>query len=181
MPAHRDRRKVEVTKVDIERGLRNDSSLCVVATALARSIPEATRILVDTQTIRYTDATNGRRYAYLTPIKAQAYVVAFDAGDTIEPFAFWLNDPVPMRQHILTEEGRRISREKAAARRALDAAAAAPITPASGTQRKIERTEGDRRQPPTVFRGKVRTYGMRALRINQARGQNGFAIRDQDG
>jgi hypothetical protein len=68
-----------------------------VAQAIARTLPDATRIEVDTQTIRFS--MNGQRYAYLTPYQVTGYVIAFDAGEEIEPFKFQLREDkrVPIR------------------------------------------------------------------------------------
>jgi hypothetical protein len=69
-----------VTDEDIERAVPRDSSACLIAQAVQRTYPEATRIDVDLQTIRYT--LRGQRYYRLTPRRAQDYLIAFDAGDT---------------------------------------------------------------------------------------------------
>lgn len=81
--------RVEVTQDDIDRAMRSDSSRCVVAQAVARTVPHATRISVDIQTVRFTDG-DGVRRVYLTPTAVEQYVVGFDAGDEIKPFAFGL-------------------------------------------------------------------------------------------
>ena len=81
---------ITVTQEDIDRALRRKSGRCVVATAVARSIPDATRVEVDLQTIRFS--AEGERRVYLTPPAASGYVIAFDAGDDIHPFAFRLSE-----------------------------------------------------------------------------------------
>jgi hypothetical protein len=80
--------EVAVTQEDIDQALRKDSSRCVVATAIARVFPKASRIVVDVHSIKFTDGP--RRYTYLTPPKVMDYIVAFDAGDQLHPFRFRL-------------------------------------------------------------------------------------------
>lgn len=82
---------VYVTQEDIDKAWRNNSSKCVVAQAIARTIPHATRVDVDVQTVRFTDSEGVRR-VYLTPMAVEKYVIDFDAGDPIEPFKFGLYD-----------------------------------------------------------------------------------------
>jgi hypothetical protein len=77
----RVRYAVDVTQEDIDRAKRNDSYRCVVVQALARTIPQASSIRVDTQTIRFR--VGDERLQYLTPNSAAQYVVDFDAGDKI--------------------------------------------------------------------------------------------------
>jgi len=117
------RHTIEVTQGDIDRAMTKNSSRCVVATAIARSIPSATRISVDVQSIRFTVA--GERFAYLTPYAVSGYVVAFDAGDDIHPFRFRLDEAhaVAVRQTKRTDAGKATqqARDKASRKRkALD-------------------------------------------------------------
>lgn len=81
---------VHVTQEDIDRAMRNQSARCVIATAIARSIPGATKVAVDLQALRFT--VEGERHVYFTPPGAVGYVVAFDAGETIHPFSFRLSE-----------------------------------------------------------------------------------------
>lgn len=192
------RMRVDVTQHMIDRAVRQDSSLCVVATAIAHAVDDAVRIMVDTQLIRFTHAVTGQRVAYLTPGKVQAYVIAFDAGDPIPPFSFWLNDPIPMRQRALTDEGKRRARERARAKSKrrrerpqpptvievdtvvheggglnspvpeLSAVSEGPFnSPSDGPTAVNTHGNDAKRTPPLVFKQRKRTYGLRALRINQ--------------
>jgi hypothetical protein len=187
---------VEVTEKDIERARRNDSYRCVVAQAIARALPEATNIEVDSQSTRYT--LGGVRYCYFTPYAVQGYVIGFDAGDEIHPFSFQLRDPKIIRRKRLTEAGKAI--ERARGREFRSKAKPPPATaeagtgkPPVGTSKKVptgaakpksELEEvkaaysgakkststgepGSRRAPPRVFKKKKRMYGHRLLRINQ--------------
>lgn len=101
---------VEVTAADIARAHVADSYRCVVAQAIARTLPGATRIEVDIQTIRFT--LNGERLIYLTPYTAAGYVVAFDAGDKIHPFRFQLRDPIKGRRRVRTAAGVDVGRKE---------------------------------------------------------------------
>lgn len=83
-------RTVMVTQEDIDKGTKSNSSKCPVARALARTFPTAKTVMVDLQTIRLTDADTNKRIVFLTPPKAAATAVQFDAGDTVEPVRFRL-------------------------------------------------------------------------------------------
>lgn len=91
---------IKVTQKDIDQALRKDSARCVVATAVAAAIPDATSISVDVQSVKFT--SGGKRHTYLTPPAVAGYVVAFDAGDKIFPFRFILRED----QHIETARRR---------------------------------------------------------------------------
>jgi hypothetical protein len=93
---YRTRYDLEVTAEDIARAHVNDSYRCVVAQAIARQVPNSRKIEVDLQTIRWSDE-NGR-HVFLTPYAVAGYVVAFDAGDELEPFEFQLRNPVEALQ-----------------------------------------------------------------------------------
>lgn len=178
---------IEVTESDIERAHRSDSYKCVVAQAVARTVTDATRIEVDTQTIRFTRGT-GERWLYLTPYAVQGYVIAFDAGDDIEPFTFQLRDPKRIARKRVTEAGRAVQRETKKARRAQTgptpvkqvttpteegsvvtstSADLEAVKAAYAGAKKTESDGGGRKAPPRVFKQKKRMYGHRLLRINQ--------------
>ena len=183
---NRRRFNIEVTQKDIERAHRNDSYICVVSQAIARAIPDATRIETDSQAIRLT--RNGQRFVYLTPYAVSGYVIAFDAGDPIQPFSFQLRDPAKVRTVHRTQRGQRSdsaarsarwrARQKAIAdgqsaddpkvkaetRAAAKAAYTAAASSGSGPMATAQR---GRKAPPRVFRRKQRSYGHRLLRINQ--------------
>jgi hypothetical protein len=132
--------RVEVTQQDIDRGRPRDSGRCVVATALARSLPEAHHFLVDVAAIRFT--LNEERWHYIPPTVVAAYVVAFDAGDVLEPMTFELRD-----------------------------ALVRPIVrrPGVGGRPPGSNVASKERTPPLFGGGRKRDYGSRSLRINQDR------------
>ena len=109
---------VEVTQADIDRATRNHSARCVVATAIARSIDGARSVSIDAQTVRFT--VDDERRIYLTPPAAVGYVIAFDAGDTLHPFAFRLSENyrVAARREKRTAAGKERLRVSGIAKRA---------------------------------------------------------------
>jgi hypothetical protein len=190
----RTRFDIRVTQDDIDRAHRNDSYHCVVAQAIARAIPEATNIDVDTQTIRFT--LKGERLWYLTPYAVQGYVIAFDAGDHIEPFRFRIDSPRRARRDLRNLEVRREQKRAERVARAeregriytprssvadtetpatLSTAVPPEVTEAGavlaayGAEVRSRGDGGVGKPPPRVFRTKRRSYGHRLLRINQAR------------
>jgi hypothetical protein len=102
-------RNIEVIQADIDKADPKKSGRCVVATAIARTIPDAHRIEVDVQTVRFTQ--NGERYVYVTPYPVSGYVVAFDAGEPIHPFRFRLNEAsrVGMKRQTRTKAGKAVA------------------------------------------------------------------------
>ena len=158
--------QISVTEEDIRKGFVNDSAKCVVATTLGRTIPGATRIEVDTQTIRYT-GTDGKRHVFLTPYAVYGYIVAFDAGDDIEPFAFrlWHNREITTRRQQRTEAGRAKDQADGAARREHQAKAKADIKAADPTlspsERKLAEAESEVRTV-TVRKAEAKREAVRA-------------------
>jgi hypothetical protein len=187
------RYKIDVTAADIAHAIPRDSSICAVARAIARAIPDTTRIVVDTQAIRFSRGS--QRFIYLTPAIAQHYVVEFDAGRPIEPFSFRLAESqlLPIRQSVLTPAGKAIQRaENAAAYAARTAAKRTgrdPRKAANEARRSARATaraqhtgkavieRAGRRAAPQVFRNsKERVYGSRRLRINQQNAPNPITV-----
>jgi len=190
MSEQQTRYSIEVTEEDIAKAKRNDSYMCVVAQALARTIPDSHHIEVDSQSVRFTRGP--RRFVYLTPYAVQGYVVAFDAGEAIAPFSFWLRDPAKVKTKRLTPMGRKaISSAQRARRkaqreakqagndlkspeviknvRAAVTAAYQAVTAAAAPGERADEFSGEGRQKkvPRVFKHKARSYGHRLLRINQ--------------
>jgi hypothetical protein len=79
---------IHVTPEQIERATQRDSRHCMIAEAIRQQYPDARKILVDLQTIRWSDDKRGKRYVFLTPERAAQALVAFDHGDELEPFSF---------------------------------------------------------------------------------------------
>lgn len=77
---------VVVDQKTIETAAVRNSSHCMIADAVKASVPWATNVLVDLQSIRMTDKERGLRYSYLTPRYAQLALIKFDQGQ--KPRAF---------------------------------------------------------------------------------------------
>jgi hypothetical protein len=80
--------KIDIEQQDIDEAFERSSSHCAVAMAIARTLPDARRIAVDLQTIRWTMKKKGLRFVCLTPHCAQDAIVAFDQGERekLQPF-----------------------------------------------------------------------------------------------
>lgn len=81
---------VSITPELVERACQRDSRHCMIAEAIKLQNPHFKNILVDLQTIRWSNPRTGKRYVCLTPEPAASALVAFDQGQPIEPFAFRL-------------------------------------------------------------------------------------------
>ena len=84
------RLKVTVTDEIIETSKRRSSSHCMTAEAVRAAYPDASRVSVDMQTIRFTNPKRGLRFVYLTPPKVQHAIILFDKGETPMAFDFRL-------------------------------------------------------------------------------------------
>lgn len=196
--------QVEVSEDDINKAIRSNSAKCVVAQAVARTLPDASRIDVNMQTVRYT--RNGKRYEWLTPQKVLNYIVEFDAGDHIEPFTFRLTRGRTTHRRSTDANAREtMAAQKrlhnAEARRARIAEEAGvpvesvplKLTPSRDGQVTAEETVIKAAQPvirpvergeaPAMRRPKVgvgnRGYGHRELRENQDRFSDDPEVRAQ--
>lgn len=67
-----------------------DSSHCMTSAAIEAVRPDAFKIAVDLQTIRWSDRDKRLRYIYLTPRNVQKAIVLWDQGQKVEPFSFRL-------------------------------------------------------------------------------------------
>ncbi len=88
------RMKLTVTSKDIKESIRNDSNNCMIACAIKAKLPNVRWVLVDLQTIRYTDRFLKQKYIFLTPKPAQKALLDFDKGLTVKPFHFTLPEPI---------------------------------------------------------------------------------------
>lgn len=145
--------QINVTEADIANGLRNNSYHCAVSQAIARELPDAKFISTDIQTIRFSLAESGERLTYLTPPNVQQYIVAFDAGDVLKPFGFYLYTPAWVAPRWPTRVGSNTPHNHPKE--------TALINTGKGV------VETNRRMPNQLRTSGRRVYGMRALRINQ--------------
>ena len=87
------RPRIKITQEIIDRATRANSGHCVIADAIKTQCPDASAVMVDLQTFRYTDRKKGERYIWLTPTRAQRILLAFDQGWAIEPTAVQFRPP----------------------------------------------------------------------------------------
>jgi hypothetical protein len=74
------RATIPVKQHHIDESLLANSSHCAIAEAIKEAIPDATRVAVDLQTVRYT--RNGLRFVFLTPhVAQQSIIIPFDQGE----------------------------------------------------------------------------------------------------
>lgn len=153
---------IDVTQEIIDDAIANCSNRCMVADAIKRAFPNAVRIRVDMQTIRWTDPVKQERYIYLTPAGAQQYIIAFDAGDEVKPFRFRLDrqgrQVIPVDQ-MPADVQKALHEKTAAGRRAK--------IKLSGNNAVAEKVGG--KAPPVLGPSTSRGFGVRGLRINQGK------------
>lgn len=139
--------KIDVIDEDFELGEMRNSNRCAVKRAVARSIPGATRVEVDLQTIRFS--LDGERHVFLTPWQVAEYVIAFDAGDdeNLQPFSFRLRPSnevgSKVRRQEFTEEGKKVDSARNRVRKAKARKAKAIETLASPATTATERARAD--------------------------------------
>lgn len=95
--------KVNVTPELVDRAVQRDSRHCMIAEAIKEQNPHFRHILVDLATIRWTNPRTGKRYVCLTPEVAGSALVAFDQGQSIEPFSFTIK---PMQVTPTVKDGK---------------------------------------------------------------------------
>lgn len=170
--------RVNVTAKDIQSGKPGESSRCAVAKAIARTVPGANNISVDTQSIRFT--VGDERCIYLTPDTVANYVIDFDAGDPIVPFRFGMRSPQRMQRQMRSVAAKAAQRANWRKRKGLPAVAD-PDLPEATTESgnvseagEVTLTPGVKRR--TVFGGSRspwgtrsgrRMYGGRVMRYNR--------------
>lgn len=74
---------VQILQDAIDRAIEKDSAHCIVAEALRQTLPNASHVAVDLQTVRWTE--NGWRHVALTPPHAQRIILDFDQGFRSKP------------------------------------------------------------------------------------------------
>ena len=148
----------EVTAELLERAVRKDSRHCLVAEAIKAAQPELRNVSVDLATIRYTDPKRGKRLVFLTPLRAQAAIISFDAGvpaERWEPFTFHLP-----RKAVQEHEAKQTTSRKDRARRVVKVNGARGVPQVKGGE-PLPHTIGASGNGVRV--GRRREYGLRAL------------------
>jgi hypothetical protein len=110
---------VDVTAELIAAATVRDSRRCMIAEAIKEQNPHLRSILVDLQTIRWTNPRTRKRYICLTPETAGMALVNFDQGREIEPFVFRVvaAQVVPIAERVAKTEAEQLSMEGAVAYR----------------------------------------------------------------
>jgi len=94
--------KIQINRTHIAKAIKGDAIHCMIAESIREKFPQARWILVDMQTIRWTDRQRGIRYTYLTPRSAQRALLKFDSGEPVIPFSMGLSQPIVRPIHPLT-------------------------------------------------------------------------------
>jgi hypothetical protein len=92
LPAHlrSPRVKIQVSKDTINAAKPGDAAHCMIAESVRAEYPAARWVLVDLQSIRFTDREKGFRYIYMTPRAVQRRLINFEQGVKPAPFSFLL-------------------------------------------------------------------------------------------
>jgi hypothetical protein len=94
--------KIRIDRTHIANAIKGDASHCMIAESIREKFPQARWVLVDMQSIRWTDRVQGKRYKYLTPRLAQHALLKFDRGEPVQPFSIGLSAPIVRAIHPLT-------------------------------------------------------------------------------
>lgn len=84
---------IEVTQEDIDNGLSNDCRHCPVARATMRGIPLVHGVSVRGANVTLYPSFSAAGCKAALPTKAKHFIVDFDAGLRVLPFAFDLEVP----------------------------------------------------------------------------------------
>ena len=82
IPTYRVKVKADV----IDNAVVADSHRCMIADAIQQKFKWAKYIMVDLQSVRFSNTHTGRRFIYLTPPEAQKAILDFDRGNPVAPF-----------------------------------------------------------------------------------------------
>jgi len=104
--------KITVRREHIESARRKDSHHCMIADAIREQL-NVQFILVDTQSIRFSDPAIQERLTYFTPPEAQRQILRWDRGIKVQPFVFELGSPVKVRPLKKQWTGKRSTLKKA--------------------------------------------------------------------
>lgn len=154
---------VELTQEAIDDGISRDSGHCMFAEAIKASFPQAQKVSVDLQTMRFSDLAKGYRYTYLTPRIAQLALLNYDHGTKPEPFSFQLRNG-----HVTRAGSREKRRLQLSSGRAKAKIAKAQLSKATLVVTKqdalggVPRAVGGKTPPTTPF-ARRRAFGLRAI------------------
>ena len=107
---------LHVSEADIDSAIKENSHSCMIAEAIKRQVPGISGVVVDVQSIRWTDVKRRVRVICLTPRECQANLVRFDRGIPPLPFSFNLQSsqvtPVRGVAKRVDADGRPVMREE---------------------------------------------------------------------
>jgi len=152
---------VEITEQVIAESKLRDSSHCMIAEAVRASYPDAQRVAVDLQTIRFTDPKRGLRFTYLTPRVGQIALIQFDQGVHPEPFSMQLRGGQVTRAAQKTLKRSDLSPKQIQQRVNASKLSKARLVPARDNESVPDKIGG--KTPPTTPFARRRAYGLRAL------------------
>lgn len=167
------RLEIEITDEIIREAIPRDSSYCMIAEAVKAVYPDAQRVAVDLQTVRFTDPKKGLRFTYLTPRVAQVMLINFDQEIVPEPFICRLTNGQVTRSGQKIAKATRSSGQKLspaqlkqrneASKKGQDSLAQARLVSRGTTGSVPDRVGG--KTPPTTPFARRRSFGLRALQI----------------
>jgi hypothetical protein len=148
--------RIQVTQKNIDDGIPEDSTSCMIADAIKAAMPYVRFVSADISTIRYSNPKTGLRHTFLTPEIAQWALVQYDQGVKPEPFHFNLD---PKRAHktsmvTTTKEGKQKPVHKLGPAR---------IVPHKDQAHSVQHEIIGGKPPPKLFRGMRRRFGTRVL------------------
>ena len=150
---------INVTEDDIDRAVPRSSRHCMIEYAIEHDVPSAIRVIVDIQTIRWTDRAKGLRYTFITPAKVLALMLAWDEGHKPKPFSFRLRGAqITTSRATVSRNSKGTTRKtihKLGRRRPL-------ITKGDADKRMRPAIVGGKPPPLTQFQGN-RVFGSRTL------------------
>lgn len=161
--------KVNITDELVQRACQRDSRHCMIAEAIKLTRPDYKNILVDLQTIRWTNPRTGKRYICLTPEAAGQALVLFDRGEPVQPFTLNLK-PAQVTSVVTREvqpDGSKRQRSSRGRRRLKIGDGGAPVI------------QGGKPLPPGHLRGTAGSGGASAERNRRHDEQSRIAAGDE--
>lgn len=160
-------KRIKISQEIIDNSVQANSSHCMIADAVRECLPDARKIQVDLQTIRYS--IGDERFIYFTPRMAQLALVRFDQGEEgIVPFEFPLGRP----SQVVTRKSKRDPALVDPAKRAIGALGGKKTQERAKLKRSILENSGVTKvggAVPPQFSvasnlGNRRVYGLRVAR-----------------
>lgn len=158
--------KISISAERIALAVPKNSHRCMIADAIKEQVSHASHVIVDLQSIRWTDEAEGVRYFYFTPPAAQEALLKFDAGEKVEPFEFNLPKPAQVRPQGFTATMERSREKKPTVRRS--AAVDSELPP-----QEVQRRSAVRRNQQVRLRDIEREFGICRVKEHPLKNRNG--------